>query len=153
MVYGPRATPDDTATSASSVSQQATQTPRGYIEQVVDGLSELQVPHSYFKYFYLVSVLSSTFWLVQLLFQGSVLTAMCQEEIRSRSPDRNMSLDQLYLSWSLMAFQGVRRLFESISLMKKSASSMWFVHWLLGMAFYLAVGVGIWIHGAGTSFQ
>ena len=26
---------------------------------------------------------------------------------------------------------------------------MWFVHWLLGIAFYLAVGVSVWIEGAG----
>ena len=28
---------------------------------------------------------------------------------------------------------------------------MWVVHWLLGMAFYLALGVACWIEGAGMS--
>ena len=32
---------------------------------------------------------------------------------------------------------------------KPSTSKMWFVHWLLGIAFYLAVGVSVWIEGAG----
>ena len=34
---------------------------------------------------------------------------------------------------------------------KPSTSKMWFVHWLLGIAFYLAVGVSVWIEGAGKS--
>lgn len=32
---------------------------------------------------------------------------------------------------------------------KPSASKMWFVHWLLGIAFYVTVGIAVWIEGAG----
>ena len=60
-----------------------------------------------------------------------------------------MSIDQIALTWSLMSIQGVRRLFESSMFAKPSTSKMWFVHWLLGIAFYLAVGVSVWIEGAG----
>ncbi len=60
-----------------------------------------------------------------------------------------MSIDQIALTWSLMSIQGVRRLLESSMFAKPSTSKMWFVHWLLGIAFYLAVGVSVWIEGAG----
>lgn len=61
-----------------------------------------------------------------------------------------MSMDQIILVWSLMIIQGTRRLLESYFVTKHSASRMWFVHWYLGVAFYMAMGVAIWIEGAGT---
>ena len=61
----------------------------------------------------------------------------------------SMSVDQIALTWSLVSIQGIRRLLESLFLVKPSSSSMWFVHWLLGIAFYLAMGIAVWIEGAG----
>ena len=52
-----------------------------------------------------------------------------------------------------MGFQGVRRLLESSTLAKPSASKMWVLHWLLGIVFYLAVGISVWIEGAGMSIR
>lgn len=60
-----------------------------------------------------------------------------------------MSVDQVIVAWSFMIIQGVRRLLES-SVTKPSSSTMFFAHWLLGIAFYLAMGVSIWIEGIGT---
>ena len=60
-----------------------------------------------------------------------------------------MSFDQILLCWSLMAIQGIRRLFESFVLSRPSQSTMWFGHWLLGILFYLAMGISIWIEGIG----
>ena len=60
-------------------------------------------------------------------------------------------MDQIALVWSLMTIQGVRRVVESYSVNKHSASKMWFIHWHLGLAFYLAMGIAVWIEGAGTS--
>lgn len=48
-----------------------------------------------------------------------------------------------------MVLQGLRRLLESYLTVKESKSRMWFVHWLLGTGFYIAVGVGVWVEGAG----
>ena len=62
-----------------------------------------------------------------------------------------MSKDQIILIWGLISIQGARRLLESRLFLKPSASQMWFVHWVLGIAFYLALGVTAWIEGAGTS--
>ena len=75
-------------------------------------------------------------------------------DISSRSPKppdaSSMSIDQMTLLWGLVAVQGGRRLFESMVLVKKdSRSPMWVGHWILGMAFYLALGVAAWIEGAG----
>ena len=59
-----------------------------------------------------------------------------------------MTVDQVALAWSLMTIQGIRRLLESVFLIKASTSKMWFVHWLLGIGFYLSFSVTLWIEGA-----
>lgn len=61
-------------------------------------------------------------------------------------------MNQLALVWTLMAVQGLRRLAESILLAKSSASKMWFVHWILGVMFYVAMSIAVWIEGAGKLF-
>lgn len=63
-----------------------------------------------------------------------------------------MSINQVVMVWSLMTVQGVRRLLECITLNTWSSSSkMWFVHWILGIWFYLAMGFAVWIEAAGKS--
>ena len=61
----------------------------------------------------------------------------------------SMSMNQITLLWSLMLIQGIRRLVESVFVMKTSVSNMWFLHYLLGIGFYLIMGVAVWIEGAG----
>lgn len=63
---------------------------------------------------------------------------------------QSMSIHQVFLCWALMLIQGARRLYECKAFAKPSASRMWFVHWLVGLAFYLAVSVALWIEGAGA---
>ncbi len=58
-----------------------------------------------------------------------------------------MSFNKLALCWALMTVQGTRRLCESVALAKPSQSKMWFVHWFLGVAFYIAMGMSIWVEG------
>ena len=60
----------------------------------------------------------------------------------------SMSKEQVVLVWFLMAFQGVRRLYESITLTKSSTSTMPISHYLLGMLHYLAMGIAVWIEGS-----
>jgi 3-oxo-5-alpha-steroid 4-dehydrogenase 3 len=59
-----------------------------------------------------------------------------------------MSLTQVVICCALLFLQGSRRLWECISFSKTSSSRMWFVHWALGLGFYLAAGVAIWIEGS-----
>jgi 3-oxo-5-alpha-steroid 4-dehydrogenase 3 len=64
-----------------------------------------------------------------------------------------MIISQTKLAWLLMFIQGSRRLYESLTLSSKSTSKMWIGHWVIGVGFYLATGVAIWVEGAGTSIQ
>lgn len=62
---------------------------------------------------------------------------------------KSMSINQIFLLWSFMLLQGIRRLLESMFVTKTSASKMWIVHYVLGIGFYMIMGVAIWIEGAG----
>lgn len=117
---------------------------------LLEQLDAIQVPHKWFQHFYVVSVLSSLFWGTQILTKGSVLEFLCHS-VGFSTQAKGMAVDQVTLTWSLVAIQGVRRLLETSLLVQSSRSKMWFVHWLLGIAFYLALGVSCWIEGAGMS--
>jgi hypothetical protein len=47
----------------------------------------------------------------------------------------------------MMTVQGARRLYECITLTKPSQSKMWSVHWIIGLAYYLAMTMAVWIEG------
>ncbi len=104
------------------------------------------MPHGYFQHFYIFSVLSSIFWAVQLLTKGAAFQAIVGHATNPNI-SKSMTVDQVAVTWCLMTIQGVRRLFESWMLGKSPASKMWLTHWVLGIVFYLSVGVAIWIEG------
>ncbi|KAF9895394.1 hypothetical protein FE257_000300 [Aspergillus nanangensis] len=121
------------------------------LAQTLDYLAALRVPHSYFTHFYIASVLSSIFWAAQVLQQGHAFQAVATRIRPERlQPASSMTPHQVILCWVLMLGQGARRLSECAIFSKPSSSRMWFVHWLVGIAFYLAVAVGIWIEGTGA---
>ncbi|KAJ5436320.1 hypothetical protein N7445_007205 [Penicillium cf. griseofulvum] len=146
LTYGPRATSASTSTSSAPPSAQNPSTEsKGFL----DYLATWQVPHSYFTHFYVASVLSSVFWVVQILSRGVIFQAITSR-VSEEHQQRSMSLTQLVICCALLAIQGSRRLWESFIFSKPSSSQMWFMHWLLGLGFYLAAGVAIWIEGSGT---
>ncbi|MCJ1479750.1 3-oxo-5-alpha-steroid 4-dehydrogenase [Lambiella insularis] len=104
------------------------------------------VPHAYFLHFYVISVLSSIFWGLQILARGSALRMLSPKLSIGHS---TMSIEQVILVWSLMTTQGLRRLCESITMMKQSSSTMPFAAYLVGAVYYLLIGVGVWIEGSG----
>jgi len=120
-----------------------------WLMSMLDRLARLRVPHKWFIHFYIVSVLSSVFWLQQLLTRG-VGFQLIGSRMKTTQNSHSMSFNQVFLCSALLMAQGARRLMESISLAKPSQSRMWFVHWLLGIGFYIAMGVGVWIEGRGT---
>lgn len=122
----------------------------GQFLKLLDRLASFQVPHGSFRHFYIVSILSSLFWGSQILSQSSLLRTLCQVTKLEDGSNESMSMNQIGLAWSFLVLQGARRLLESYLITPSSASRMWFVHWVLGMVFYLAIGVAIWIEGAGT---
>ncbi|KAL2871111.1 putative 3-oxo-5-alpha-steroid 4-dehydrogenase [Aspergillus lucknowensis] len=146
--YGARATPAATVEPKTSVSSASPSTVSS-VTRALDYVATLRVPHSYFTHFYVVSILSSIFWALQLLFHGVVFQAIVTR-VRPERLHQAVSINQLMLCWSLMLAQGLRRLHECRGFSKSSSSKMWFVHWVAGNAFYIAIAVAIWIEGAGT---
>lgn len=156
IAYGSRATPIATNTDINGPQQgdpasspKAEQTPQTLSNPMIrflDLLATLQVPHRFFLHFYVASVLSSAFWGFQLLTRGSAFRTVSGYSTIG-DPSKGMTIDQVALTWSMMTFQGFRRLLESLFVTKPSASKMWFVHWFLGIAFYLSFGVALWIEG------
>jgi 3-oxo-5-alpha-steroid 4-dehydrogenase 3 len=114
----------------------------------MDALAMWQVPHQYFTHYYAVSVLSSAFWISQLLTKGPafqfVVSNMSDEHLQN-----SMTIQQVILCTTLVLIQGGRRLYESFALAKPSSSRMWAVHWLLGLCFYAGITTAIWVEGSG----
>ncbi|KAH7412374.1 3-oxo-5-alpha-steroid 4-dehydrogenase-like protein [Cadophora sp. MPI-SDFR-AT-0126] len=111
-------------------------------------IASIQVPHTWFTHYYVVSVASSIFWAIQIYSHGPVF-----EFLASYSrPKDSMTVNQVFLAWLMMAFQGTRRLYESLTLAKSSQSQMWIGLWLIGIAYYAFIGVSVWIEGAGIQY-
>ena len=115
------------------------------LARVLDALAAIQVPHGFFLHFYIASLLSSIFWGFQILTKGAAFNGISRYSVTYSN--RSMSTDQVILIWSLMFVQGIRRLSESIIFAKSTASQMWFIHWLLGIAFYVSFSVALWVEG------
>lgn len=141
LIYGPRATSTDSDPQSTSRAEDSS------TSRPLDYLATWRVPHSYFTQFYIASVFSSVLWAIQLLCRGSLFEAIASR-VDHEHRVQTMSLTQVLVCWILFAMQGSRRLWESYYFAKPSTSKMWFVHWLLGLGFYLAAGIAIWIEGS-----
>lgn len=141
LIYGPRATSTDSDPQSKSRAEDSS------TSRPLDYLATWRVPHSYFTQFYIASVFSSVLWAIQLLCRGSLFEAIASR-VDHEHRVQTMSLTQVLVCWILFAMQGSRRLWESYYFAKPSTSKMWFVHWLLGLGFYLAAGIAIWIEGS-----
>ncbi|KAF2652957.1 3-oxo-5-alpha-steroid 4-dehydrogenase-like protein [Lophiostoma macrostomum CBS 122681] len=107
--------------------------------QTLDSLARVRVPHNYFTHFYVLSVLCSAYWGWHLWRTAGF--SMLHVSWTAR---------QVQVAWLLMLLQGVRRLLESYAYTSTSTSGMWFGHWILGLLFYLATNVAIWVEGASS---
>ena len=104
--------------------------------QILDFFATFQVPHAWFIHFYAVSVASSIACLY--LFRDGGYLAAHGEHFASRLPPRVCAV--------LMLIQGSRRFLECLLVTKASASShMWLGHYAIGLAFYVATNIAIWI--------
>lgn len=109
-----------------------------------------QVPHALFFTFYATYLASATFWAVQYFRGGALLHDLALRQVTSTSPS-SLASGQVTFAWFLMILQTTRRLWECNFVMKPSKSTMWFVHWVLGLAYYCGVSVAVWIEGAGMA--
>jgi 3-oxo-5-alpha-steroid 4-dehydrogenase 3 len=146
MDYGARrpkqdsASPKDGATPSPALAK---------LKAVLAKLTDCtQVPHSWFRHFYIVSVSWSLFWLAQFLSKGKVMAAIAAWQ--AKVAPKGMGLGQTYVVAALMAIQGARRLYESYFVARMGKSPMWCVHWALGLAYYTAIGLSVWVEGSGT---
>lgn len=92
------------------------------------------------------------FWMAQLLTKGMAFRLIC-EIGNSHRLGKGVTANQIALTWFLMLLQTMRRLFETSFLAKPSTSQMWVLHWILGIVFYLAIGIAIWVDGAGENYS
>ncbi|UKZ77786.1 hypothetical protein TrVFT333_005512 [Trichoderma virens FT-333] len=145
MDYGARRAKPSQASAEKTKAQAPSQ---GFFDVLT---SYGQLPHSWFIHFYIASVLWSIFWGWQFMSKGSLMRTMAEMQHRSQSPEVNLT--GTLVAWLLMSYQGVRRLFECIFVTKPGSSPMWFVHWVLGLAYYTATGVSVWIHGSRAILQ
>ncbi|KAK3357427.1 hypothetical protein B0T25DRAFT_566712 [Lasiosphaeria hispida] len=105
-----------------------------------------QVPHSWFGAFYVVSLGCTVFWLVQYLTGGTLMHLIASRQ--STAPGLSPTLGQVAVTGAMMLLQVARRIFEHATIVKPSMSTMWVVHWVLGMGFYLFISVSVWVEGS-----
>jgi len=119
---------------------------QSYLSTIFDRLASVQVPHTWFIHYYIVSVLSSLFWGFQICTSGRVLRFMVSHTQHSTP---GMTFNQVALAWTFMMLQGIRRLYECRTLTKPSRSKMWIGLWALGILYYVFMGISVWIEGTG----
>jgi len=138
LAYGAR-------TSLSSQKENEKDKPRnGTVTVLLDRLAEIRVPHSWFTSFYVVCVTWSLVWASQLITAGPLFRAVTNT---TTPREETMSFRQVVVTWAMVAIQGSRRLYESLEFARPSKSQMWFVHWILGIAFYTATTMAVWVEG------
>lgn len=108
-----------------------------------------QIPHSWFAAFYATSLACSAFWAYQFAVDGHFLRVVASAQNAHRSEGAaSQSLEAVKVAWALMTLQGARRLAEQLLIVRSSTSTMWIVHWALGMSFYVFMSIAVWIQGS-----
>lgn len=123
--------------------------------QAVSKLTSLgQVPHSWFFTYYVFYILCAEAWAVQYFMDGPHLLGFFASRQCETTPNTpTVTGSQIVMLWIMMFVQASRRLYECFVVMRPSKSTMWFVHWVLGLGFYFGVSVAIWIEGSGMLFS
>lgn len=144
--YGPR---------ISGANGNVHSTGSSWLEALVSTLTAWgQVPHWWFGSFYATSLACSAFWAYQYVVGGSAIRLLASSQLFDLPENKLASqisphaAQGVFVAWALMALQGVRRLYEQVIVAKKSASTMWVIHWVLGTAFYMVMSIAVWVEGA-----
>lgn len=151
--------------SEAEVKAKANRVERGgknWLLSLTDTLTSYgQVLHSWFITFYVASMACSLVWFWQFAVDGRVLRVVtCSqasptakgEDERGGVSASSVTLGQVGLAWTMMFLQGSRRLYEDSLVHGKSKSTMWIVHWVLGLSYYLFTSVAVWVEGSGKVF-
>lgn len=112
----------------------------------------VRVPHAWFSHFYVALLAFQLFWAAQYITRGRVLSAVASREV-GNGGGTGMGLEQVMLTWGMLAVQGARRLYECWVVMRPSASQMLGAHWALSVLVYLAMSMAVWVEGSGKADQ
>ncbi|KAK0936955.1 hypothetical protein LTR29_011454 [Friedmanniomyces endolithicus] len=146
LAYGARTSPSSEASSAEKEKAAVKSPPsKSTLIAVLNRLADITVPHSWFTSFYVVCVGWSLVWASQLLTQGPLFRLVAAYATAERGA--TMTARQVAVAWAMLMVQGSRRLYESLEFAKPSKSRMWFVHWVLGIAFYTTTCMAVWVEG------
>lgn len=150
--YGARRSHDEPATKDQTTA--AKDHPEDSLFQAVRKLTSLgQVPHSWFFTYYVFYILCAEAWAVQYFMDGPhLLGFLASRQVETTPNTPTVTGSQIVMLWIMMFVQAARRLYECFVVMKPSKSTMWFVHWVLGLGYYFGVSVAIWIEGSGMFF-
>lgn len=140
----------DAAASASTSQKSAPPPPppptsTNPTSKFLDFLATLTVPHSWFGHFYIAGIIASLFWGYQISTHGCVFRWLAAHAGHSK-----MGIEQTLIVWLCFLAQVGRRAYEHYYIQKPGTSRMWFVHYLLGIAFYLLMSMAVWIEGTGA---
>src|SRR5579859_1768824 len=107
---------------------------------ILQWLSNITVPKSWFWHFYVLSTALSTFWGTQFVLcsNGSQL---CVSEWLGFVNGKAL------ICWCLMFIHGCRRLYETLFVQKASSASMWIGHYLVGCTFYIMMSITVFVEG------
>ena len=130
--------------------KQANEEKENLIQKITDLLSKMTVPHSWFTGFYVFTSLASAVWGHQLYTRGRLFQYIAAHTNYAGTP--SMTFNQIILVWALFQFQGLRRLYESFAFSKPSNSRMSFVYFAMGIAYYMAMNMAMWIEGMRRCF-
>ncbi|CAN8096272.1 unnamed protein product [Discula destructiva] len=115
-----------------------------------------QVPHAWFFAYYACYLVFAVGWAAQYFLEdndegqhSNLLGFLARRQVALASPDApTMAGGQVVMLWAAMILQTGRRLYECFAVTKPSKATMWFVHWVMGLGFYLGVSVAIWVEGS-----
>jgi 3-oxo-5-alpha-steroid 4-dehydrogenase 3 len=100
-------------------------------QSMLDRISGLTVPKAWFWHYYFLSVLLSIFWGLISVHGLNGWTWLRIDSARE------------CLVWGMLLVQGVRRLYESLFILRASKARMWIGHYLVGCAFYTAMNLAV----------
>lgn len=158
LSYGPRRGDNSATSSPTAAGTDSKDEQDGGLLKTVRTITSLgQIPHGWFFTYYTMYLACAGFWAVQYCFgdgnDNDLLRSLARRQVEADPGTPMMTGGQVVLVWGLMLLQAGRRLYECFAVMKPSRSTMWFVHWVVGLGFYMGVSVAIWIEGSGKSMS
>jgi 3-oxo-5-alpha-steroid 4-dehydrogenase 3 / polyprenol reductase len=126
---------------------------RGSLVDVLGAMGLLvEVPHAWFRHFYVALLLLLLFWAGQFVVGGAAMRQIAEWEVRlGRSEARGQSMDpvRVVIVWGMLMFQAGRRAWECYFVLKPSKAPMLAIHWAMTFVFYFALSIAFWTHASG----